>query len=403
MKIHCQYSELVEVSALKEHPKNSNKHPTDQIERLARILEYQGWRYPVKVSRQTGYVTSGHGRILAAKLNGWREVPVSFQDYDDETQEIADVTSDNAIASWAELDLGTINAFVPDLGPDFDLDLLGIKDFTLDASDKFEGDEDAVPETPIEPKVKRGELWILGEHRLLIDDCTVKENVERLMGGEKADMVYTDPPYGINLDVDYAERYGNANNRNYHTKIAGNYGVDAGVNLKAILNFSKGAKDVFVWGADNYPDCLPRGGSWIVWDKSVEAVDGIASDFELCWSRERHHYSMVRKLWKGAKAREETGQEGDHRTRWGHPTQKPIELALFFFERWGKKTKTVLDFFLGSGTTVIACEKTNRKCFGCEIDEHYSEVIIQRWMKYTGKMAYREDGKSYDEIKNEMP
>lgn len=181
MKIHCQYSELVDVSALKSHPKNANIHPTDQIERLARILEYQGWRYPVKVSRQTGYVTSGHGRILAAKLNGWREVPVSFQDYDDETQEIADVTSDNAIASWAELDLGTINAFVPDLGPDFNLDLLGIKGFELDASDKFHGDEDAVPETPIEPKVKRGELWILGEHRLLINDCTVKENVEKLL------------------------------------------------------------------------------------------------------------------------------------------------------------------------------------------------------------------------------
>lgn len=142
MKVHCPYDRLVPIKELKAHPKNRNSHPDAQIDRLAKILEYQGWRYPVKVSKLSGYVTSGHGRIEAAKANGWSEVPVSYQEYTDEDQEYSDVQSDNAIAAWAELDLSGINSDLADLGPDFDLDLLGIKDFTLDPSEEDgEGEE----------------------------------------------------------------------------------------------------------------------------------------------------------------------------------------------------------------------------------------------------------------------
>lgn len=397
MKIHCQYSELVEVAGLKEHPKNSNKHPTDQIERLARILEYQGWRYPVKVSKRSGYVTSGHGRILAAKLNGWREVPVSFQDYDDETQEIADVTSDNAIASWAELDLGTINAFVPDLGPDFDLDLLGIKDFTLDAQDKYQGDEDAVPETPIEPKVKRGELWILGEHKLLIDDCTVKENVERLMGGEKADMVFTDPPYGISLDRAAPETSGTLGDgraRRQHA-FAPIHGDEGLYDATKVLSLFSDCGQVFLWGANNYAHSVPIS-SWICWDrKGTESGDkSLVSDFELCWSKDPHKYAMIRIVWHGPFGHNKK-TDGDRRV---HPSQKPVKLAEQFFERWGKDAVNIWDGYLGSGTTLIACEKSNRKCFGCEIDPTYAEAIINRWQKFTGREAVREDGVKYADL-----
>jgi len=135
--IHCKFDQMVSISDLKPHPKNRNWHPDDQIERLSKILAYQGFRYPVKVSTLSGYITSGHGRIAAAKLLGWSEVPVNFQDYIDFDQEYADVQSDNAVASWAELDLSGINADVGDLGPDFDIDLLGIKDFTIDQSEKI--------------------------------------------------------------------------------------------------------------------------------------------------------------------------------------------------------------------------------------------------------------------------
>ncbi len=124
--------QMVPISKLVPHPKNRNVHPPDQIERLADILEFQGWRYPVKVSTRSGFVTSGHGRIDAAKLRGWPEVPVSYQDYENEAQEYADVVADNAIASWSEIDLSGVNTDLGDLGPDFDIDLLGIKSFSLD-------------------------------------------------------------------------------------------------------------------------------------------------------------------------------------------------------------------------------------------------------------------------------
>lgn len=395
-EIKARSVESVSIKSIKPHPKNPNKHTPDQITRLAEIIEYQGFRAPLIVSNQTGLLIAGHGRLAAAKLLEMKEVPVTYQDFADEDQEYAAVVSDNSIASWAELDMSSINAEVPTLGPDFNIDLLGIKDFTLDMADREEG-EDEAPEPPKEAKTQRGDLWVLGNHRVMCGDSTCQADVAALMGGEKADMVFTDPPYGISLDVDYAKRYGQKKANDYVHKIAGDYGPDAGIDLKQIIKQSSGAKNLFIWGAENYPDCLPRGGTWTVWDKSVDAVDGIASDFELCWSRERHHYSMIRKLWKGAKAREETGQEGAHRTRWGHPTQKPIELALFFFDHWGKKDKIVCDFFLGSGTTLIACEKTNRRCFGMEIDPIYVDVILARWAKYTGQDPVRQDGVKWSE------
>jgi hypothetical protein len=133
MKIHCLYDALVPVTQLKAHPKNPNTHDKDQIKRLAQILDYQGWRYPVKISKRSGCVTSGHGRWMAAVENSWPEVPVNYQDYESEEQEYADVVSDNAIADWAVLDFKSINTTLPELGPDFNIDLLGIKDFEMDA------------------------------------------------------------------------------------------------------------------------------------------------------------------------------------------------------------------------------------------------------------------------------
>jgi hypothetical protein len=132
MKVRCLYDKLVPIEELKAHPQNRNKHSDSQIQRLARIIEYQGWRYPLKVSRLSGCITAGHGRLLAAKANGWSQVPVNYQDYDSEEQEYADVQADNAIASWAELDLSAINTDIGDLGPDFDIDMLGLRGFVLE-------------------------------------------------------------------------------------------------------------------------------------------------------------------------------------------------------------------------------------------------------------------------------
>jgi hypothetical protein len=129
MKIHCLYDELIDPKELKAHPKNRNKHPRLQISRIAKVLDYQGWRQAIKVSKASGFMTSGHGRQMAALLKKWKEVPVVYQDYESEKQEYEDVQADNALALWAELDMAEINQDVQAMGPDIDIDMLGIRDF----------------------------------------------------------------------------------------------------------------------------------------------------------------------------------------------------------------------------------------------------------------------------------
>ena len=136
IEIKCAFDTMVNVRKLKPHPKNRNKHPKDQIERLAEIVEYQGWRKPITVSNRSGFITAGHGRLAVAKFLKMKEVPVDYQEYDSEEQEYADVQADNAIALWSDLDLSAINQDIPELGPDFNIDMLGLKDFTLDPSEK---------------------------------------------------------------------------------------------------------------------------------------------------------------------------------------------------------------------------------------------------------------------------
>lgn len=387
MNIHCKYDELIDPRTLKDHPKNRNKHSADQIERLAKLYSYHGVRHPIIVSNKSHCIVAGHGRKLAAIKAGIKEMPVVFQDFDTTEAEYAFIQADNAIALWAELDLSAINMDIGDLGPNFDIDLLGIKDFVIEPADKFQGDEDAVPEVK-ESICKLGDLWVLGNHRLLCGDSTVKENIDRLMNGEKADMVFTDPPYGMNLETDYTKLpTGNANskreglvNRRHKSVIGDNKPFDPAHLLEMPVD------EVFIWGGDYFAQRLPDTGSWICWDKtggtdSLQEMFGSA--FELCWSKQKHKRRIARVVWKGVCGHIKK-DDGDQKV---HPTMKPVKLAEWFFNHWGKETKLVWDGYLGSGSTLIACEKTQRKCYGMEIDPHYCDVIIKRWETYTGKKA----------------
>jgi hypothetical protein len=150
MKIRCEYKKLIPLGELRPHPKNRNKHGADQIARLAQVFEYQGIRHPIIVSNLSGFIVAGHGRLDAAKKLGLTEFPVDFQDFESEESEYAFLISDNSIALWAELDLSGINADIGDLGPDFDIDLLGIKNFGLDPlpddADEEQSNEKMAPE-----------------------------------------------------------------------------------------------------------------------------------------------------------------------------------------------------------------------------------------------------------------
>lgn len=134
--IHCRYDELISPKELKDHPKNRNKHGQDQIERLAELYKYHGIRHPIIVSKRSGFIVAGHGRRLSALRAGLKEFPVVYQDFESNEAEYAFLISDNSISDWSDLDLAGINADLPDLGPDFNIDHLGIKNFTLDMNDK---------------------------------------------------------------------------------------------------------------------------------------------------------------------------------------------------------------------------------------------------------------------------
>jgi DNA modification methylase len=397
MKIHCKYDALVPIRDLKPYAKNRNKHPKEQIERLAKILGYQGQRAPIIVGTIPDAVSSeptdprickGHGTADAIALLGEKNAAVVYQHFENEDQRYAFVQSDNAIANWAELDLAGINADLAEMGP-FDIDLLGIEDFTVDVSEHGDGGEDAVPEPPKVAKTKPGELWVLGKHRLLCGDSTKREDVERLMAGEKADMVFTDPPYGIDLDTDYTSMGDKAQK---HRAVHGdNKNFDA--SEFAYLD----TKEQFWFGANYYIESFRReygDGSWFVWDKypTDQNDKRFGSLFELVWSKQRHKQVIVRvpSLNVGHYKPEDIV----------HPTQKPSALVVWFLERYSEFAQAVLDLFLGSGSTLIACEKTNRRCFGMEIDPLYCDVILDRFQKFSGVEPKREDGTPWSYIRD---
>lgn len=368
---------------LKPDPKNRNTHSKDQIDRLAKIIQYQGWRWPILVSNHDGKIKAGHGRVLAAIQLKMDKVPVVYQDFIDDEQAYAFMVADNSIASWAELDLGAINVDLGDLGPDFDIDLLGIKDFALEPAEKVGLiDDDEVPEH-VEPKTKLGDIYKLGNHRLMCGDSTSIDAVEKLMAGEKADMIFTDPPY------------------DFETEGGG------------ILGNSKKMKDIKKLKIDKFdPSILLQ--SWsdthiyycnrLLIKKYIELSEAWGVSWDLAISHKTFapanwgghlqtdiEYIMIlgkqapnkgldakdySKLCSGKKDADDEGSAG-----WAKPVWQCEKFIRLFSQ------KSVLDLFGGSGSTLIACEKTNRKCFMMELDPHYCDIIVARWEKFTGKTA----------------
>lgn len=382
---------FVSISDLKLNPDNTNKHSKDQIDRLAKMIEYYGWRDPIIVRKSNGVIAAGEGRYKAAKKLKLKEVPVIYQDFrdDDEFQQFT--TAHNAISEWSDIDLSKLNDLVGDWGPDFDVDLLGLKDFEVEVADKYAGkDADAVPEVT-ESVCKPGDLWILGDHRLLCGDSTNIQHVERLMNGEKADMVFTDPPYGVNYEGGHFHS-GDVNIKRKRKKLVADDSTQIYKDVAPILSqFCDGP--IYTWFSDSsikdlYQSVESVGQihAIIIWHKTNATYAAMNAQY-----KQRHEPCLYWKpkgstlRWDGPTTEAtvwEIKKDGKNNF---HPTQKPVELA----ERaiMNHKAPKVLDLFGGSGSTLIACEKTNRKCFMMELDPHYCDVIIKRWEDFTGKEA----------------
>lgn len=282
-----------------------------------------------------------------------------------------------------------------------------IKDWGVDLPQDWNFPEEVVKEAKeddfseedaenVETRVKIGEIWQLGEHRLMCGDSTKKEDVERLMNGEKADMVLSDPPYGMKLCTDYSSCVGSMKSIGGKNKIRGNkyekvIGDNEDFTPELITTFFENfgyCKEVFLFGADYFAEIIPNknDGSWLVWDKRKESqADAIGSEFELIWSKNRHKRRMLRFDWFGFLS-SVNPTEARNRV---HPTQKPTSLLENIINQWGEKAQIIVDLYGGSGSTLIACEQLSRKCYMMELSEHYCYVIIARWEKLTGKEAVK--------------
>lgn len=389
----CSYSDVIPLSELVSHERNRNIHPEEQINRLAQIIEYQGQRHPIIISTLSGCIVAGHGRKMALEKLGWTSAAVCYQDFEDEEQEYLFLQSDNAIASWSELDLAGINADLADIGP-FNIDLLGIKDFTVEPLDRLEPqcDEDEVPEVK-HTIAKRGDVWLLGNHRLMCGDSTMIDDVEKLMSGDKADMVFTDPPYGYKYESNHQKKHEMLKNDD---KI-----LDF---LPVSQSAMKANSSIYICTShqviDKWKPLVEQNFSYknlIIWKKNNWSMGDLAGSFagqhELIIFAHQGKVKLKGKresdIWEFPRVKPDL-----------HPTMKPVELIEYAIEK--VNSGTVLDLFLGSGSTLIACEKTNRKCYGMELDEHYCDVIINRWQNYTSKEATLEStGEKYNELSNQ--
>lgn len=404
MEIKCSYTKLVPIEEIKPYSRNSNVHPKDQIERLAKLIDNHGMRHPVIVSTLSGEVVAGNGRLDALKLLGVKEVPVDYQDFENADLEYAFSVSDNAIAEWAELDLSMINAELENIGP-LDIELLGLKDFEIEVADKVGlVDEDSVPEN-VETRCKPGDLWKLGNHRLLCGDSTNITDVERLMNGEKADMVFTSPPYGVGLDYNtYNDSFSNTKQVVKDVFICVSGFVDGYICLnwgdivsaKGINNTSFPSQ--FSW-LPYYDEILKTLGFFLyaqrIWVKPHARCSGIwsassnrpVSDWEYLFT------------WSNGGQKRKSRGNGSHfgvidssknkqsDTLEKHPGAFPLIIPEKMILIHSDSGESILDPFGGSGTTLIASEKLNRRSNTMELDPKYCDVILKRWEEYTGQAA----------------
>jgi len=410
---------LASISDLKSDHKNARRRTDRSSDLIKESLQRYGAARSIVIDEENR-ILAGNGTIDGAKAAGIRRVRIIESEGDEiiavkrtglsEEDKVGLALADNRTADLSEWDQEMLHRLSEehDLEPWFNQDDL---DELLNVTDlePVEGntDPDDVPEAPEDPITKPGDLWILGNHRLLCGDSTNPQHVERLMDGKKADMVFTDPPYGMNLDTNYhrpnADVIHSANLKgNKFRSVAGDHDDFSPDLINTVFASFPYCDEIFLWGADYYAELIPnrKDGSWVVWDK-VTKIDGEqsgvenfhGSNFELCWSKAKHKRELARIMHKGL-----ASVENDKRV---HPTQKPVALAEWFFERWGQGKTVVADLYGGSGSTLIACEKTSRHCRMMELDPAYVDTIVKRWEEFTGNTAICDPAASHF-VQNEL-
>lgn len=383
------------VSSLIPYARNSRTHSDEQVAQIAASIREFGFTNPVLIDAN-GTIIAGHGRVMAAKKLGLDEVPCLRLGHLSQSQIRAYVIADNKLALNAGWDDEMLKAELLTLQEEgFNTDLTGFSDDELNAlltveTVEGETDPDEVPEPPVEPITKLGDLWVLGNHRLLCGDSTSIDSVTRLMGGHHANLLLTDPPYNVAYEG----------------------GTDEAL---TIMNDSMDNESFAQFLRDVYTTAdtvMKEGAVFYIWHADLEGLNFRKAAFEVGWKvrqcliwnknslvlgRQDYHWKHEPCLygWKdgaahywGSDRTQTTVLDFNKPSRNGeHPTMKPVELFEYQIKNSSKPLDVVLDLFGGSGTTAIACEKTGRKARLMELDPKYCDVIVKRWEEFTGNKA----------------
>ena len=424
VKLKVEYVKLEELIPFEL---NARTHSKEQVGQIVNSIGEFDFVNPILVGVDN-MIIAGHGRLMAAKKAGLETVPIIRLPHLDYNQCMALSLADNKIADnagWDEEKIVEILGKLEDAH--FNIDILGFSNKELENyRDEFETNdeelefENEVPDFVEKPVARRGDVWILGDHRLLCGDATSQTDVEKVMDGEKAQMVFTDPPYNVN--------YGNA----LRDKLAGKEGERSILNDNLgegfpaflydfccnILDVNVGSFYICMGGSELhtlYQAFTAAGGKWeayIVWVKDKFTLSRSKHQHQHEWIlfgnpyEEQHEEILLgakpgtAPAWYGGRNQTDVWEFPRPQKSALHPTMKPIALVERAIRNSSRVTDIVLDTFGGSGSTLIACEKSGRRCRMIELDEKYVDVIIKRWEEYSRKKAVHEQtGKSYEELK----
>jgi DNA modification methylase len=393
------------------YARNPRTHTEEQVAQIAASIAEFGFVNPVLVGAD-GVIIAGHARVMAARKLGMGEVPVIVLDHLTPAQRRALVIADNRLAENAGWDEEMLRVELEALREDdFHLDLLGFEDAEIEAllaqpDEAFTGntDDDAVPETPETAVTVPGDVWILGDHRLLCGDATVMTDVEKVLAGGLAGMVFSDPPYNVNYGATMKDKLRGKKRKITNDDLGDGFERflrDACTNILAV---TKGAIYICMSSSELhtlYRTFTESGGHWstfLIWAKNTFTMG--RSDYQrqyepilYGWKEGTDHY------WCGARDQGDVWFVKKPLANDLHPTMKPVELVERAIRNSSKSRDTVLDPFAGSGSTLVACEKTGRQARLIELEPKYCDVIIRRFEEFSGKRAVLEsDGRGFDEI-----
>lgn len=367
---------LNEIKPYENNPRNND----EAAECVANSIKEFGFKVPIVIDKD-GVIVAGHTRLKAAERLGLETVPCIVADDLTPEQVKAFRLADNKVGELATWDFEKLDIELNGI-TDIDMADFGFEDFEIE--DEAEPDiiEDEPPE-PIggEPKAKRGDVYRLGRHRLMCGDSTSVDDINKLLNGNEIDMVYTDAPYGISIVNDKTHKVGAGNlakNKEY-LQVKGDDTTDT---AKDFYNscISLGINNFIMWGGNYFTDFLPFSPSWLIWDKRVDMNSNNFADGEMAWCSFKTPVRIYHQLWNGMI------REGEREDR-VHPTQKQIRMQTEILNDFTNENDNILDGFGGSGSTLIACEQTNRNCYMMELEPHYIDVIIERWENFTGQKA----------------